>query len=187
MKKITIVLALFLIVGVIGAFAQDSFTVDLSKLANAQPSLNGDGTIVVRSTAISPSRGGGAAYGFYQVDFPAGTFPANLPWADYNRCRVVLRYYRSNGNEIRQGASQAGITIAYDRNGSFEENDTGPGPNTPVKFWNVGGANGNQRPSSEAGQSIRPLTRAPEAMWLQRQGNTSVATIELVELTFFKQ
>ena len=175
MKKIAIVLALFLLVGIISAFAQNSFTVDLSKL----PAVRNEGP-------LTPSPGGGAPYGFWKIDFPEGTFPANLPWAEYNRIRVVFKYFRSNGQEIRQGQSNCMVVIAYNPNGDLEGPPTSPGPNTPVKIFNVGGANGTIRVSSEAGAPITPLRQAPGAIVLQRQGNTAVATIELAELTFFK-
>jgi len=172
MKKITIILALFLLVGVISAFAQDSFTVNLSKLP-------------VKSDKITPAKRGGSAYGFYKIVFPAGTFPANLPWDKYNRIRVVFKYYKADGTEIAQSNDQAMVVLLYDPDGKYEENDNGAGPNTPVKIFNVGGANGKEKVSSPAGAFIKPLTKAPGAILLQRQGKTSVAAIELIELTFF--
>ena len=174
MKKIAI--ALVLCLAVIGtAVAQDSFTVDLSKL----PAVKNEGR-------LTPAPGGGNDYAFFKIDFPEGTFPEDLPWASYDRIRVIFKYFRSNGAEIRQGNSNCMVVVAYDPNGDLEGPPQSPGPNTPVKIFNVGGANGNVRVSSPAGAPIRPLTRAPGAILLQRQGNPSVATIELVELTFFK-
>jgi hypothetical protein len=172
MKKITMILGFFLLVGVIGAFAQESFTVNLSKLP-------------VKSDKITAARKGGDAYGFYKIVFPAGTFPADLPWAKYNRIKVVYKYYKKDGTEIAQGNDQAMVVLLYDPDGKYEENDNGPGPNTPVKIFNVGGANGKEKVSSPEGSFIKPLTKAPGAILLQRQGKTSVGTIELIELTFF--
>ena len=124
MKKIAILIVLCLIV--VGAVAaQDSFTVDLSKLGevrNPEP-IN------------SP-------YGAYTILFPEDTFPANLPWSQYNRIRVVYKYFRGNGNEIRQGNENAFVVLVYDPNGDVAGPPQGPGPNTPVKIFNVGGANG---------------------------------------------
>ena len=186
MKKIAIALLLcLLVVGM--AVAQDSVTVDISKLPGAVPSLNGDGTIVVRNqNRLTPSPGGGNDYAFWIQALPEGTFPADAPWSTYDKIRVVFRYYRSNGNEIRQGNSNCMVVVMYDPAGDSEGPANGPGPNTPVKIFNVGGANGNVRVSSPAGSTIRPLTKAPGGIVMQRQGNGSVATIELVELTFFK-
>jgi hypothetical protein len=182
MKKIAIVLVLFLLVGIVGVFAQDSFRVDISKLPGATP----EGT--VRSTSMTPSKGGGAPYAYFKIDFPEGTFPADLPWANYNRIRVVFKYYRANGAEIRQGNGNAMVVIAYDPNGDLEGPPQSAGPNTPVKIFNVGGNQNAGGPvSSEGGSRITPLTRAPGAILLQRNGNSAVASIELVELTFFKQ
>jgi len=172
MKKITMVLALFLLVGVISAFAQDSFTVDLSKLP-------------VKSDKITPAKRGGSAYGFYKINFPAGTFPASLPWNKYNKIRVVYKYYGKDGAELPQSNNKAMVVLLYDPEGKYEEKDNGPGPNTPVKIFNVGGANGSQKVSSPDGAPITPLTQAPGAILLQRQGSESVACIELIELTFF--
>jgi hypothetical protein len=172
MKKITMFLALFVLVGVIGAFAQNSFTVKLSGLP-------------VKSDKITPAKRGGPGYGFYKIVFPAGTFPADLPWAKYNRIRVVFKYYKSDGTEIPQGNDKAMVVLLYDPDGKYEENDNGAGPNTPVKIFNVGGANGDVKVSSADGAFIKPLTKAPGAILLQRQGSSSVAAIELVELTFF--
>ena len=186
MKKIAIVLVLcLLVVGI--AVAQDSVTVDISKLEGAVPSLSGDGTMVVRNQSrLTPSPGGGNDYAFWIQTLPEGTFPADAPWATYDKIRVKFRYYRANGNAIRQGNSNCMVVIMYDAAGDSEGPPQGPGPNTPVKIFNVGGANGNVRISSPAGAPIRPLTKAPGGIVMQRQGNSSIATIELEELTFFK-
>ena len=171
MKRIGIVLVLSLIV-VGAAVAQDSFTVDLSKLGEVRNS----------EPIATP-------YGAFMINFPEGTFPANLPWSQYNRIRVVFKYFRSNGNEIRQGNENAFVVLVYDPTGDIAGPPQGPGPNTPVKIFNVGGSNNRSGAvSSEAGAGITPLTRAPGAIMLQRQGEGSaVRFIELVELTFFKQ
>jgi hypothetical protein len=173
MKKFVIILALFLIVGAISVFAQDSFTVNLSQL----PAVRNPEPIE------SP-------YGAFMIEFPEGIFPANLPWAQYNRIRVVFKYFRANGTtEVRQGNENAFVVLVYDPNGDVSGPPQGPGPNTPVKIFNVGGNNNaTGAVSSEGGAGITPLTKAPGAIMLQRQGpSTPVRYIELVELTFFKR
>jgi len=171
MKKIAIALVLCLIV--IGTVAaQDSFTVDLSKL----------GEVRNPEPITTP-------YGAFTILFPEGTFPENLPWSTYNRIRVVFKYFRANGAEIRQGNENAFVVVVYDPKGDVAGPPQGPGPNTPVKIFNVGGSNNRSGAvSSPAGAGITPLTKAPGAIMLQRQGDGSaVRFIELVELTFFKQ
>ncbi|MDR2964677.1 MAG: hypothetical protein LBU88_02760 [Treponema sp.] len=171
MKKFAIALVLCLIVTA-GVFAQDSFTVDLSKLGELK-----------NSEPIN------TPYGMFVINFPEGTFPANLPWAQYNRIRVIFKYFRANGAEVRQGNENAFVVLVYDPNGDVAGPPQGPGPNTPVKIFNVGGSNNRSGAiSSPAGAGITPLTQAPGAILLQRQGPDSpVRFIELVELTFFKQ
>ena len=168
MKKIAVALVLCLIVAG-GLFAQ-SFTVDLSKL----PAVRNPEPI------DSP-------YGLFKVNFPDGTFPADLDWRAFNRIRVVYQYFRANGAEIRQGNNNAMVVFAYDPEGDLAGPPQGPGPNTPIKIFNVGGANGSTRPSGEDGAPIS-IARAPGCILLQRQGPDSpVRFIELKEITFFRQ
>ena len=182
MKKIAIALVLCLIV-VGGLFAQDySFSVNIDRLKAQVPIRNehplGSGRYVARNTA----------YEWYFLEFPADTFPANLQWSRFNRVRVVLKYFRANGQEIRQGSNNAMVVFVYDPKGDHEGPPQTPGPNTPIKIFNVGGANGNFRPSGESGAVINPpLNRAPGGMTLQKQGPDSpVRFIELQEITFFE-
>ena len=168
MKKAVIFLVLcFIVVG--GLFAQ-SFTVDLSKLPS------------VRNTEPITS-----SYGFHKIDFPEGTFPEDLDWTRFNRVRVKFDYFRANGGVVRQGNSNAMVVFAYDPDGDMAGPPMGPGPNTPIKIFNVGGANGNIRVSSEAGAPIS-IERAPGCVLLQREGPDSpVRFIEVKEITFFRQ
>jgi len=165
MKKIGLIfLALFLVVGAVSLFAQDRLTVDLSTL----PATKND-------TPFAKN------YDDFLIRFPA--WPASINWANFNRVVVKAKYFNADGSERRQADGEAMVSLIYDLSGDIRGPDSGPGPNTPLKQFNVGGGSGSIH--RDAGSAVR-LTKAPEGILFQNS-NVNVKFIEVTEITFFKR
>jgi len=165
MKKIgPIFLALFLIVGAVSIFAQDRLTVDLSTLP-----------LTKNDTPFTKN------YDDLLITFPA--WPSNINWANFNRIIVKAKYFGADGSERKQADTEAMVSLIYDLKGDIRGPDMGPGPNTPLKQFNVGGPSGGI--SRDTGSAVR-LTKAPEAILFQNS-NVNVKFIEVTEITFFKR
>ena len=179
MKKIAIVLALFLIVGAVGLFAQDRYTIDFSKL---QGWGHDDKTATEgNNNRAAPFK---RQYDGWGVMFT--NLPANINWSQFNRVVVKVKAFNRSGRELRDAYGQIVCSIFYE--GTPSNWDTPPsvwsaGPNVPLKADNIGAA-GPTNASKDAGVAIA-LTKAPGGIIVQ---NTSdmVHTIEIVEVTFFK-
>jgi hypothetical protein len=165
MKKIgPIFLALFLIVGAVSIFAQDRLSVDLSTLP-----LTKNATPFVKN------------YDDLLITFPE--WPSSINWSNFNRIIVKAKYFNADGSERRQADTEAMVSLIYDLNGDIRGPDMGPGPNTPLKQFNVGGSSGSVH--RDTGSAVR-LTKAPQAILLQNS-NVNVKFIEVTEITFFKR
>jgi len=164
MKKLLFVLVLFFIVmGGVGLFAQNRLTVNLADLeATRNP------------TAFTRN------YDFFVIHFPE--FPENINWSNFNRVIVRVKYYRANGNEIRQGHGMAITSIFYDYDAA-SPNIFNAGANVPAREDNIG-LTGPNAISRDGGQRIT-LNRAPGGIVLQN-ADEAVRFVELVEVTFFR-
>jgi hypothetical protein len=72
------------------------------------------------------------------------------------------------------------VSLIYDLKGDIRGPEMGPGKNTPLKEFNVGGVSGSV--SSEKGVRIT-LTQQPGAILFQNS-NAGVKFIEVTEITF---
>jgi hypothetical protein len=165
MKKLVVVFVLFFIVmGGVSLFAQERLTVNLSTLPftrNAEPLTARWGDVLIR--------------------FPA--WPANVDWTRFNRVIIRAKYFNAEGNEIRQQDDHVMVTLIYNPEGDIRGPEMGPGPNTPLKAFNVGG--GSSTVHTDRGAPIR-LERAPGAILFQN-ANANVRFIEVTEITFFRR
>jgi len=138
----------------------EPYTVDLSTLAyvrNAQP------------LADRP----------WQMHFiPFPNFPVDVTL--YQRVTIRANYYNADGEEIPQGDEKVMVVLIYDPDGDRGGPPMGPGPNTPLKEFNVGGFSGAV--SSDRGVRVR-LTQAPGGIMFQNN-TTDVKFIEVTEITF---
>jgi len=160
-----IFLALFLIVGAIGLFAQDRLTVDLSTLP-----------VTKNDTPFAKN------YDDLLIVFPP--WPSNINWANFNRAIIKAKYYDADGKERRQQDGEAMVTLIYDPNGDIRGPEgQGPFANGPLKTYNLGGNSSGI--SKDAGSAVR-FTKAPGAVLFQNS-NVNVKFIEVTEITFFKR
>ena len=119
-------------------------------------------------------------YDDFPIIFPA--WPANIDWTNFNRAIIRVKYYYDDMEEIDPSDGQAMVSLVYDITGDWRGPEMGPGPNTPLKHFNLGGYSGSLH--LENGARIR-LERAPE-MILFQNSNVNVSFIELTELVFFR-
>ena len=110
------------------------------------------------------------------ITFP--TFPVDV--TQFKRVTINAKYFDASGKEIAQGDSNAMVVLIYDPKGDIRGPEMGPGKNTPLKEFNVGGASGAV--SGEKGTRIN-LTQQPGAILFQNS-NANVKFIEVTEITF---
>jgi len=116
------------------------------------------------------------AYDDLLIAFPQ--FPIDV--TQFSRVTINAKYFDAAGKEIPQGDNQATVTLIYDPKGDIRGPDSGPGKNTPLKEFNVGGASGTV--SGEKGARVK-LTQQPGAILFQNS-NASVKFIEVTEISF---
>jgi len=188
MKKIGIVLAFVVALAFLGcpgtpppppapaaAPAAKTYSVDLGTLSykifsDSANSLSGGGT-GNKNTVALPKRWDGVLFTFSGV-------PADV--TRFNRVTVNAKYYDSKGAEIAQGDGKVMCVLIYDLAGDLKGPEMGPGKNTPVKEFNVGGFSGLV--SADKGVRVT-LSQAPGGILLQA-ADASVKFIELTQVTF---
>jgi hypothetical protein len=190
MKKIGIVLAIVVgltfIVGcpttdtgnaapVQAASTAKTYSVDLNTLnykifSDSANSVSGGGAGKKNTTALAKRWDG--------VLFTFSGIPADV--TKFNRVTVNAKYFAANGDEIAQGDGKAMCVLIYDLNGDLKGPEMGPGKNTPVKEFNVGGFSGLV--STDKGVRVT-LNQAPGGILVQA-ADASVKFIELTQVTF---
>jgi len=109
-------------------------------------------------------------------------WPDNIDWSYLNRVRININCYWDDMDEITPGDTNAMVSLIYDINGDIRGPADGPGPNTPLKHFNVGGPSGTIH--TEGGARLF-LDRAPQAILFQNS-HEKVSFIEVTEITFFR-
>ncbi|MDR2941351.1 MAG: hypothetical protein LBV17_02025 [Treponema sp.] len=110
------------------------------------------------------------------IEFPA--LPVDV--TKYKRVTINCKYFNGNGEEIAQADSNAMVSLIYDVKGDIRGPEMGPGKNTPLKEFNVGGFSGAV--STEKGTRVT-LTQPLGAILFQNS-NAGVKFIEVTEITF---
>ena len=168
MKKLAIVLALFLIAGSLSLFAQDRYTLTPENLS-----------AIKNPTAFTRQ------YDVWVVQFV--DLPANINWSSFNRVIVRVKISNHSGRELKQGHGNVITTIFYENNPANHDDPKFPlfsiGPNVPFRSENLG-ETGPAAVSTDKGDRIT-LNKMPGGIVLQN-GNTTTAFIEIMEITFFK-
>jgi hypothetical protein len=152
------------------------------------------------TTGGAAKSGGGAAGDAYYVDLttlpltrnasaftkawddlliPLPEFPVDV--TQFQRVTIRCNYFDAAGAEITQADSNVMVTLIYDPSGDIRGPSDGPGPNTPLKEFNVGGFSGAV--STDRGVRIR-LTKQPGAILFQNNSGSKVAFIEITQLAF---
>jgi hypothetical protein len=108
-------------------------------------------------------------------------FPADMPdVTKYQRVTIRCKYFNADGAEIGQGDSNAMVSLIYDLTGDLRGPAMGPGANTPLKEFNVGGFSGQV--STDRGMRLT-LKQNPAAVLFQNS-NVGVKFIEVTEVSF---
>lgn len=155
--------------------------------------------LAVIGCASSGGGGGGSDAPPYSVDLSAfplvkNTEPLTQDWEDflitpvfdkdvsaYSRVTIRTKFYRADGSEITQADGQVMVSFILDLEGDWRGPAMGPGPNTPLKEFNVGGFSSLLH--GDKGIRVR-LSRNPGGILFQRNPASPVAFIELTELVF---
>jgi len=189
MKKIGIVLAVIVALALVAGCASSGgssgsapaaadappFSVDLSTLsyrtfsdkANALSAATEKG---VKNTTPIPGQYDGVLFLF--SDFPVDV-------TKYKRVTINAKYYDSKGAEIPQNNGKVMVVVIYDTNGDLKGPSEGPGKNTPLKEFNVGGS--FCMVSQDKGSRLM-LNKAPGGVLLQTL-DQSVKFIEITQFT----
>ncbi|MDR2597007.1 MAG: hypothetical protein LBC76_06780, partial [Treponema sp.] len=113
------------------------------------------------------------------IELPADALPSDF--SKYTRFTVTCKYYNAGGVEIEQGDSNVMVSMIYDLKGDIRGPANGPGANTPVKEFNVGGFSG----LIHKDRGIRvTFSQAPQAILFQNNSGSAVAFIELTSIVF---
>jgi hypothetical protein len=113
------------------------------------------------------------------IALPAESLPSDF--SKYTRCTITCLYFDATGAEIPQGDSNCIVTVIYDVTGDIRGPSMGPGPNTPIKEFNVGGFSG----MIHKDRGVRVTFReAPQAVLFQNNSGSQTAFIELTGLIF---
>jgi len=105
---------------------------------------------------------------------------ADVDFTAFSRVTIRVDYFDIDGNPIEHADDLAMVTLIYDPAGDWRGPDDGPGPNTPLKQFNIGGDWGSIHTYRG---SIMRLTRAPGGILFQNS-QLHVRYIEVVEVTF---
>jgi len=115
----------------------------------------------------------------FLIVFPEGMFDG-VDFRAFQRVTITANYFDIDGNQLDHGDDLVMVTLIYDPLGDLRGPPDGPGPNTPLKQFNVGGPFGSIH--TERG-SIMRLTRTPGAVLFQNS-QLHVRYIEVTEITF---
>ena len=194
MKKLSVVLAVLVILAFAGCASSGGGSSGGSSGGGAPYSVNldtqlkvyslGAGDVVGQPTGGTKRNVAPLTKAWDDVFILFSDLPANI--TSYSRLTVRAKYYgvaadgKSVGDEIEQGDSNVIVSLVYDKDGDKRGPAMGPGPNTPVKEFNVGGFSGII--STDKGVRMR-LTKAPDAILFQNN-HVGVKFIEVTEITF---
>jgi len=195
MKKIGIVLAIVLALTLVagctstgGGGAPKSgggdkpYSVDLSKMVQviSEPSKQYEDLLksgnYKTSSALKNVTPFARKYDNLLFLFPE--LPADI--SKYKRVTVTCKYYDAKNAEIPQADTKAMVTLIIDPKGDLRGPDMGPGKNTPLKEFNVGGFSGLV--NTDKGTRIN-LAQGIGAILFQNSSD-DVKFIELTQITF---
>jgi hypothetical protein len=184
MKKLTVTLiAALLVFGLSGCASSSAektadgppvqpYSVDLSTLTmvkvvgnKVDPTPTGD--TVKNSVPLT------AQWGDVMMLF--GPFPDDIDWTRFTRVTIRATGYSGNGTPVPAGSGGIMVSLIYDITGDIRGPEMGPGRNTPLKAFGLGGTGTVHTPK---GMSVR-LTQAPQAILFQN----SVTTVSFIEVT----
>jgi len=105
----------------------------------------------------------------------------NFDYTKYSRVTITVKFLDAQGNEIPPADSMSIVTLINDAKGDWRGPQAEPGPNTPLKEFNVGGYSGLV--NKDKGVRVR-LTQQPEGILFERNPGAPQAYTELTGLIF---
>jgi hypothetical protein len=197
MKKFVVVLAIIALVatsvwaggkpdkGKSSGGGAEPFIVDLSTLTSLvknDPKASTEDMVKGAYETSSSLKNAAAFNGGYQdllIFLPASSVPSDF--SKYTRVTITCRYFNAAGDELPQADSMCMVVVAYDAKGDIRGPAMAPGPNTPVKEFNVGGFSG----LIQKDKGIRTsFSKPPQAVLFQNNSGSPVAFIEMTGLIF---
>jgi hypothetical protein len=195
MKKLGAVLAILAVVALVGCGSGTAggaakgggggappFKVDLSKLSTVDIASGSTAQDTPKTKTIPGVKNKAPltkAWGDVLILLPKEALPTDF--SKYTRFTLTCKYFDASGAEIDQGDSNAIVSMIYDLNGDIRGPAQGPGANTPVKEFNVGGFSG----LIHKDRGIRvTFSQAPQAVLFQNNSGSKVAFIELTSMVF---
>jgi len=110
------------------------------------------------------------------ITFPP--FPVDI--TQYSRVTITCKYFDASGAELPQADTRAMVSLIYDLKGDIRGPEMGPGKNTPLKEFNVGGFSGLV--NTDRGVRIKLIQ--PLGGILFQNSDDMVKFIELTGITF---
>jgi len=119
-----------------------------------------------------------AAWSDHMILLPQDVLPSDL--SKYTRVTIAAKFFNAAGEPVEAADSMAMVTVIYDPSGDIRGPSMGPGANTPVKEFNVGGFSG----TIHKDRGIRmTFSQAPGAILFQNNPGGAVF-IELASFVF---
>jgi hypothetical protein len=183
-KLVAVLLVFFIVMGSVSLMAQDKPTLTLDLKTLKAVNLNAGDKIgdpipggALKNTVPFPKN-----YSDLMILIPA---MPNVKWDAFDRVIIKVKYFGEDGKEMKNQKDGMGmVTILYDVNGDIRGGSgEGPGPNNPLKTYNLGGS--SSRISTSGGSPLK-MDKAPGGILIQNS-DAVVKFIELVEVTFFKR
>jgi hypothetical protein len=150
-------------------------TLDIESGSNAETALKGNYSRLsgVRNRAPLTK-----ALGDVLIFLPEDALPINI--FKYTRLTITAKYYDASGKEIPQGDSQVMVSLINFLNSDIRGPANGPGTNTPIKEFNVGGPSG----TISKNNGVKINFRSPPQAVLFQNVNPSIAFIEMTNMVF---
>jgi hypothetical protein len=175
MKKFVVVLAIIALVATSVWAGGKSDKGSKGSGGGAEPFIVDLSTLPLVKNASPFTKG----YDDLLINLPKSSLPSDF--SKYTRVTITAIYFNSAGDELPQADSMCMVSMIYDLDGDIRGPAMGPGPNTPVKEFNVGGFSG----LTHSDKGIRvTFKQPPQAILLQNNGGSPAMFIELTGLIF---
>ncbi|MCL2196233.1 MAG: hypothetical protein FWB77_01315 [Treponema sp.] len=175
MKKLGMILAIIAIIALAGCGSGGGGGGAAAAGGGAAPFIVDLSTLALTKNASAFTKG----WDDLLIDLPATSMPSDM--SGYTRVTIDAKYFSADGTEIAPSDSMVMVTMIYDPSGDIRGPSMGPGANTPVKEFNVGGFSG----MIHKDRGVRcTFSQVPRAVLLQNNAGSPVAFAQLTKLVF---
>jgi len=186
MKKFGVIFAIIAIAALVGCGSTggggggggsgDVFIVDLSTMIAMETATSPDRVVGPTGETVKNAKPFAKNYDDLMLVFPE----MDIDITAFSRITITCKYFNEDGNELAQGDGNAMVVLVNDLAGDWRGPAMGPGPNTPLKEFNVGGFSGQV--NTDRGSRIR-LSTMPAGILFQNS-NIGVKYIECTSIVF---